>query len=669
MKSSNYFLPLIIIFIIISACERDETAYSSHNNNTKVIISADKSDTLTKSSLDNLSFSWTANDNLSLFSLNSSVYNNDEFAIEKAEGTFTSNEIFSGYVTDWVRDLKDFYAVYPYNSYSGYFDKEYFKYQFYLPTTQTQSYNDGVLDPTCIGKYLYMIGTSKNVSIEDALHLSIKFYHITSILDINLTGLQGRTVHKLKIIAPTDLFQVFTTVNFDTREATFGGQSSTMAIEFDGAPSGNITGRIAMFPITIPNGTQLKFAITVKESDGTYKYYVVNKEISGGDIVFTAGKRKTTSVVVPNTGGIDVISEPQSANCYIADSDKEYCFDGTVIGNGDKGLLDMSYLESKFHTYMTSIKTKSVGLLWEDVDGLIKEVSYSDGLVHFKTAYPKQGNAVLAAYSGANCTGDILWSWHIWCVNSLSTRLYKNYNGIVRPLLDKNLGATSCLHSTEADLLNSFGLLYECGRKDPFPGSASFNDGVEKNLYGAVTSIKLEEAQEHAGGMLRTIRNPATFYYKSTENRSFVWDIDDSHYFWGINIGTDGKLVGQKTIYDPCPPGYMLPPDDVYTGFTTDGFRACGMEYLNVQGTFDCGWTMITIGEATSWYPAAGYRSNKDGKLVKVGIQGRYWTAAIRSTTLTSFSGLYFADLFIAPEDNMEAAYGMCVRCMQYEQK
>lgn len=62
----------------------------------------------------------------------------------------------------------------------------------------------------------------------------------------------------------------------------------------------------------------------------------------------------------------------------------------------------------------------------------------------------------------------VLWSWHIWFTEQPAEQKYENsikqYAGT---LMDRNLGATS----GTLGKVEFLGLLYQWGRKDPFPGS------------------------------------------------------------------------------------------------------------------------------------------------------------------------------------------------------
>ena len=78
----------------------------------------------------------------------------------------------------------------------------------------------------------------------------------------------------------------------------------------------------------------------------------------------------------------------------------------------------------------------------------------------------QEGNAVVAVY---DAEGQLLWSWHIWVTSALpedNAQVYAHGAGTV---MDRNLGATSAVPGD----VRALGLMYQWGRKDPFPGASS----------------------------------------------------------------------------------------------------------------------------------------------------------------------------------------------------
>lgn len=140
--------------------------------------------------------------------------------------------------------------------------------------------------------------------------------------------------------------------------------------------------------------------------------------------------------------------------------------------------------------------TPSASLYWEDVSGLIKSVDLegTGENAKIKVLVDKakgKGNAVIAF----KVNGEIKWSWHIWVTddptNGSTYRkgFEKNKNGQLIPddqwqWMDRNLGATNASFLGN-DWNKSGGLMYQWGRKDPFP-PLQYKDGTSYEIYGEI---------------------------------------------------------------------------------------------------------------------------------------------------------------------------------------
>ena len=144
---------------------------------------------------------------------------------------------------------------------------------------------------------------------------------------------------------------------------------------------------------------------------------------------------------------------------------------------------------------------------------------------------------------------------------------------------------------------------YQWGRKDPFPGSrqtpgnpsANADEMYSKpvyNLSGTVINTDWQnnwsafQENINAAGTNYTIATaittPSVFYHsnnlygdptwvKSGNNRRNLWKINQlskapdynaflKHKTDDFDRGRESRIYGQKTVYDPCPAGYMVPP-------------------------------------------------------------------------------------------------------------
>ncbi len=131
------------------------------------------------------------------------------------------------------------------------------------------------------------------------------------------------------------------------------------------------------------------------------------------------------------------------------------------------------------------------------------------------------GNAVIAAYANEDCTGDIIWSWHIWVTEEDPTNIgnaivyytyqwdeediYGAYSDVARVpgygCMPCNLGAlvSEPVDDNVTNKVQSYGLVYQWGRKDPFPGlkgSAATEDKDACIAYNETTAEQLYD-NEH----------------------------------------------------------------------------------------------------------------------------------------------------------------------------
>lgn len=253
-----------------------------------------------------------------------------------------------------------------------------------------------------------------------------------------------------------------------------------------------------------------------------------------------------------------------TSNCYIADPHSVLKFPVGVKGNSADDLIQGA---------------ASLSLLWQDEKGLVEGIwlDPETSEAYIKTA-DKSGNAVIAVKDESS---QILWSWHIWVMDYDSANEYTtaaNSSGTTWTFMDRNLGAVS----TKPGDPQSYGMIYQWGRKDPFTAPASFtvmnedysyvNDG-EKPVYD-IDGKKLPAFRtlaEYHGTIEKSIQNPTVFYamtYKHTgETDEYGEEIVLNDYRtkdW-VNVSDDdywGGVSQKKTIWDPCPVGYKVPVCD-----------------------------------------------------------------------------------------------------------
>jgi hypothetical protein len=258
-------------------------------------------------------------------------------------------------------------------------------------------------------------------------------------------------------------------------------------------------------------------------------------------------------------------------------------------------------------------------ILWDD-NNVISATPTLTGSKFTVTTTDNPGNAVIGIKDKA--TGDIYWSWHIWVTDydpDNEELVWINPNSPTYTFMDRNLGAT------EAELsLAGRGLLYQWGRKDPFPGTKSGTAGyasldVFEGMSDAGTPGPFSlHGLSQTNALLQSIRNPKRFYRGESSNNGYNWLPSFDASLWNKD--------NNKTIYDPCPLGWRVPA--VFDGVTPpyDGLHVPGWNPGDTGG--------VNLGKNAK-FPAPGYREYWQGTPTVGGIQFRNMTANADATNAT----------------------------------
>jgi hypothetical protein len=148
-----------------------------------------------------------------------------------------------------------------------------------------------------------------------------------------------------------------------------------------------------------------------------------------------------------------------------------------------------------------------------------------------------------------NSRGTVVWSWHIWCTDTPRERTHTNPDQLQFTVLDRNLGATS---ADPADGEATYGMYYQWGRKDPFDRAAATTGMATNSSHAFAFAIRYPQRAYSEDG------NAEGNWYGSLNN--YLWGNPD----YGKNRYLKDLI---KTIYDPCPVGYMVPPANAFLIF------------------------------------------------------------------------------------------------------
>ena len=405
-----------------------------------------------------------------------------------------------------------------------------------------------------------------------------------------------------------------TTVNIPFAEA-FSLNIATTEFEYE-----------TMDPITIPYTVSAKTSGTVVGVSG-YNPKAFNVEVDDANIVITPLKLTESAVllvyadskvgltsfvnvvIIATGGGPKNLGKNGTANCYLVSEAGEYKFP-LVKGNTEESVGTVAKAALLWETWnnQETVTTNSV----------IASVDYVDGFITFATPETlKPGNALIAAL---DANDEVLWSWHIWIPATPITDAVDDHFS-VKKAMSRNLGA---LVDTPAALdaaatVESFGLLYQWGRKDPFPGLGVINGTGAITVAGTeMTSMVRPMTVEEA------IKNPTVYVIKDDTSKDWLPEITDE-------VGT---LWGEttKSVYDPCPVGYMLPQRNTACGFWNDEMNT--KDYF-VLDTDNCCYTVGTMR-----FPIAGYIDEGGEGQKKAGTRTLVWSARWDSGTVNGY-GMY----------------------------
>ena len=452
----------------------------------------------------------------------------------------------------------------------------------------------------------------------------------------------------------------------------------------------------------------------------------------------------------------ETLGDFEYSNCFIISQDMMkkdetnyydgFYFQAAVPGRGEKGMITGTGAD--LYPKDLFFSPHSARILWQDASYLVTYVELVHGYVRFSLHEDcrdenklYQGNAVIviAVYDES---GNILWSWHIWVNSGIKDITYPsltfkdpenspqyNYDPIstenktlsnVR-IMNMNLGATKASWAEGDDPLPCYGFYYQWGRKDPFIGSNSWGEGASGVTEGVAFSgsaqtttdrnygwsvVKVADVAEITGtkeAIEYAIAHPTAFMVGASGTYDWIKADDYANqqdWLWGNpnhetgNINAADNYV-EKSIYDPCPPGYKMPQQHLWGLFTikwgmpmipawtensgeVSGTKAAnGINFIYEYGVL----------ANTSYYPAAGYRCGSadgwgklgavDGGIFDAGNVGAYWAAAPwkSSNGTETYGGAHFCfsvGQYQVSSDGvantMSRDFGLSVRCVRISQ-
>lgn len=445
--------------------------------------------------------------------------------------------------------------------------------------------------------------------------------------------------------------------------------SATYGLTLTARFNGNSTARTmstTVPAIAFEKGMQYTYTLQlygdkiVLKLSSTSSWETTSWSATTGDGTVTVGSVSNCYIVTPGAGVSIPVSRANESTIAI---------DGATLTSG---------------TYYQILSTTdwSASLLWETIPGLISIIGNTgtgpSGRFTVFANSPAGDNGGNAVVIVKNSSGTILWSWHIWVTNynpnTKANGTTYTYNS--RVWMDRNLGATSANTVTNSDI-SSFGLLYQFGRKDPFPGPSALatDDGSYNSLpiYNSSGTLLVENSASTGTGVKKSlvsaaanfsnsVRNPLIFYYSTADLYDWYTNstsLDDQNTgLWG---GSSITSASQKTVYDPCPDGWRVP---VWNNGTSpwDGLSTS-------SGVWNYGWNFSSV--PGGYYPAVGQRDALDGNFTLVGSLLWCWSGTVAGDVsyYSSYALGGQEDYLSSPSSGSyyiaKHSRGLSIRCVQ----
>ena len=438
-----------------------------------------------------------------------------------------------------------------------------------------------------------------------------------------------------------------------------------------------------------------------------------------------------------------VLASP--ANCFVTKTGATLRFDPYVRNEKDQGVDILKYAN---YVNKTNKRIAKVDILWQTGDGTHfaignnskgDRVKIENDIITVETG-DAEGNAVIAGYDS---NGTILWSWHIWVNNSSPAQLsravpYTTYQwdktGIHTELprvkrqsvMTCNLGALADEPGNNPQ--NTYGLWYQWGRKDPFPsGNMSAhhtsypysNDYIIATYNAKCQQIIMTDPMTESSNFFRAIPTSSTtgtisyviqhptHFITSTATENYDWYYGHEDRLWGGKPFSEASKVFQtpqggylsdngateKSIFDPCPAGWMMPPTDMWAGFTTTGMTLYDATFQKINCTESSitesrknrGYHMYMDGAKwkddvtklkTAFFPAAGLL-DYNARPTRNGTCGNYFTSTASEDGYSSIFHMHVStetvaddrtaqvNLYGAPGGDVKRGRGCAIRCVR----
>lgn len=664
MKMRFFYVALSIVILAIS-CAKEIVPQEQENTQTentpvkegyvRLELSTKGYKPDSKTSLAEGNVNWDVTDKISVFA-GSNTTDNYEFSVLNATASSAS---FQGEVKEADAAAENFVVAYPYSA------------DLVLEGTALSNVAINAEQALAAGTF----ASGENPSVAVGGKTGLEFKNLAALIRIPVLG--PVKVKSIVLTAPENVVLAgkgSVDVSAATPELVIS-ESASNVITMTAETPIDVTNGVDFYAVVAPQGPDFTCDIKVIREDGSS----MTQKFEDAEVVRAKARNANNYI------DYETIVYYGTANCYIAKPG-----DIVEIDITPRYMSGYEICAPTEHDAFTK-DIASAGVVWKEV-GLTGELTavLEDGKLKVG-GIAGAGNALVAI---KDADGIILWSYHIWVPKSdptqtLTYKMHSSYTlAATEEMMPMNLGA---MDKTGAD---AYGLYYQWGRKDPMGRwdiengkyvecGITWTDWLAISWFQYPTNAKYPEYGAYCNCVEGGIRYPHKFLATGGV-LGYLGDNVNISGFWGNNTTAANNGNSVKSVFDPCPQGYIVPQRGVFANFASDSYTGTA-HTTSVNATIALDKSKITNrttiksdrgfyikygdGDDLDFYPLVGQVNCNDGTLgTSVGNSCTLYYS--NPGTANGINAMDFvtnagSNIIMFNQTQVQAAFGRGVRCVK----
>lgn len=394
------------------------------------------------------------------------------------------------------------------------------------------------------------------------------FSNLTGCVILNLNDYQGNAIYVRSIKLTTDKY-ISGRMLVNTADGTFtldGDNDDQKSVKVVSTTKDGVKISPADYTKSSPNlGNKYPFYFFIPA--GEYNGMEFEITLADGRVI----KQSTSKKVTIATGKMSTFHTVQLTLYYGANNTYQTTPGSTVnvdvralYSTSDRLVPENKLVEGTLPALTANVEwelaTDATALAQ---DSVVSSVSLESDVLKV-TVGSKTGNAVVSIKSGEK----ILWSYHIWVTDVKPSDVVYVQGSDSYSLMDRDLGAVWAPNwdtRSANKAYKTYGMMYEWGRKDPLPTyGVSAYATASKPLFTQETLVRNYPVNCFNNPLKRFVgaegKSDATAaIYPSSINNQILWGVKAADPIKTVEKTLVKQSNTVKTVYDPCPEGYMVP--------------------------------------------------------------------------------------------------------------